>query len=145
MTAKLVKIEDVKLQSLQVNISAMTVNGKQMTLSLFRQLPEACPLGFEFQARGKLWGYVRYSWGDQAKDAIHIVWQGGDSLYRWVPSLANFGKINSVEWEAHVAERSGGRIEYERTRVAAYGRASEEHKRWIAVAEKVLPQLFIAI
>jgi hypothetical protein len=80
--AKVINIEDAKLKTLSVEIKAMTVNGKQMTLSTFRQLPEEILITDEGKLKGVPWGIVRYFWGDQSKDGIHVVWQDGSNLYR---------------------------------------------------------------
>ncbi len=81
---KIVKTEDVSLKTLQVQIEALTINGKQVTLSMFRQIP-ARQLEHnqsEKKIMGTLWGHVNYHWGKQSTDNLHVLWQEGDRLYR---------------------------------------------------------------
>ena len=81
--AQVINIQDAKLKTLSVEIKALTVNGKQMTLSVFRQLPEANIFDGEGRLRGTAWGFVRHRWGDMPDGAIHVVWQRGESLCRF--------------------------------------------------------------
>ena len=68
--AKLINIEDAKVKTLTVQIMAITVSGKQMTLSTFRQLPERSIWSVAetpesaFAFRGVPWGRVRYRVGN---------------------------------------------------------------------------------
>ena len=84
--SKVISIEDVRLKALSVEIKALTVEGKQMTLSVFRQLPTMSILNDEFGPLGTPWGLVNYTWGEDKKidsgDAVHLVWQKDDRLYR---------------------------------------------------------------
>lgn len=87
-TARLINIEEAKLKTLSVQIAALTVSGKQMTLSTFRQLPEASIWSFAdtpesaFAFQGVPWGRVRYAWGGQRADGWWLVWQDDAVLYR---------------------------------------------------------------
>lgn len=81
--SKLINISDVKLKSLSVEIKALTVNGKQMTLAVFRQLPARELWDKQFKLLGIPWGRVRYFWGeDKDCTGFQVVWQDADILYR---------------------------------------------------------------
>lgn len=82
---RLVNIEDAKVKTLTVELKALTVSGKQMTLSTFRQLPVEdiwtdWPEDPGF--RGIPWGRVLYFWGGQIPRGFHLVWQDADELFR---------------------------------------------------------------
>lgn len=78
------EISRAELKTLSVEIKALTVSGKQMSLSVFRQLDQAGWLSLITGAEGgTLWGRVEYFWDECKKsDHLHIVWQEGNSLFR---------------------------------------------------------------
>jgi hypothetical protein len=78
---RLVDIEDVNLKTLSVEIKALAVSGKQMTLSVFRQLPNEPILNDNIDLRGTAWGHVNYFWKENEGD-LHLVWQINDKLCR---------------------------------------------------------------
>ena len=51
----LIETKSASLETMTVTIQALHVSGKQMTLSVFRQLPELIERVTDY----KLWGYVR--------------------------------------------------------------------------------------
>jgi hypothetical protein len=115
--SKLLDIHDVQLKTLKVEVAALTVSGKQMTLSTFRQLPERDiwrydPLtGSPFALRGIPWGRVLYFWGDQgrANGQFHLVWQDEELLYRmyvmpkctreWLSDVMNIRRPDAEYYE----------------------------------------------
>src|ERR1043165_4278733 len=87
------KIQEATVQTVQVEIKALKVGKKQVTMGLFRQLPYAILLDPQtVQLRGLPWGHVNYWWdGDGSSsglhgDKLHIVWQDGDTLRRGIVS-----------------------------------------------------------
>jgi hypothetical protein len=50
-----VETKDVSLKTLSVTIRAIQINGKQMTLSVFKQLPQR-----GYSKEDEVWGFVRY-------------------------------------------------------------------------------------
>jgi hypothetical protein len=73
---------EAKLRMLNVTIQALTVNGKQMTLAVFRQLP-TMSLHDEYGnifPEIRLWGLVRYSIKDDGD--LWVVAEKGGILYR---------------------------------------------------------------
>jgi hypothetical protein len=87
-------VSEVAIQTATVAIKTITLGKKQMTLSVFRQLPnrhiiQVEPDGVEFSFRGEPWGLVNYFWNDcgylvhgRPAEHLHVVWQGGNRLYR---------------------------------------------------------------
>ncbi|MFL6353356.1 MAG: hypothetical protein ACJ74Z_16110 [Bryobacteraceae bacterium] len=68
-----------------VELKALMIDGKQMTLSVFRQLQrEELIEYYSGQLLGVPWGWVNYPPGDCADDKLHIhaVWQKGSELRR---------------------------------------------------------------
>ena len=83
--------KEATIQTVQVEIQALKVGKKQVTMGLFRQLP----LKDLIDARhitlaGVPWGYVQYWWdadGVRPEDyrrgkRLHVVWQEGNELHR---------------------------------------------------------------
>jgi len=99
MPAKLLDAKHAVIHTASIQIRTLTIEGKQVTLSVFRQLPEGEIIdwdswdlrGPDVFLEGPVWGLVRYYWGDyrtpdvidnSANDAFHVVWQKGERLYR---------------------------------------------------------------
>ena len=76
-----IETTDASITTATVTIKALQVGKKQMTISVFRQLPEA-PLVDEdtLALLGQPWGYVNYRWGDQR--GTNFIFQSGSRLYR---------------------------------------------------------------
>ena len=107
MTQKIITIEDVSLKSMAVEIKALTVSGKQMTLSVFRQLPRVSIWNNLFEQIGTPWGRVLYFWGDAKDcDGFQVVWQRDSQLFRslhWQPKQysVDCAAINKLESEIY--------------------------------------------
>jgi hypothetical protein len=95
MTSKQkVSVDEVSLNVVGVSIKAVQIGKKQMTLSVFRQLPHEAVWDPETsEAKGIVWGRVNYFWFeayDQMRafrarsryEPIHIIWQKGVELRR---------------------------------------------------------------
>lgn len=128
-----------------VSIQTINVNGKQMTLAVFRQLPvlEDIPDG------ACLWGKVLYEIKDQGKEWIVLESEG--RLFRRRPRFR--ADYEAVKWvcevkrELHYTHKAEDRAEKERELQEARAAVAEMK----AVAEREaevfqsLPQLFIAV
>jgi hypothetical protein len=75
------------IRTATVSVKVLTLDKKQMTLSVFRQLPlrhVIDPLTMEL--RGTPWGHVNYFWDDSPNDPdyhrLHIIWERSGRLYR---------------------------------------------------------------
>ena len=76
----MIETKNVALSTFAVTIQALHVNGKQMTLSVFRQLPEITIFDENYNLRSYgYWGHVRYGIGGTE---IWIVAEHGGRLYR---------------------------------------------------------------
>jgi hypothetical protein len=84
-----VRVSDVTVKTVGVTIQALKIGPKQMTLSVFRQLPTRPvlePSCGRVHQQGRPWGLVRYFWdgcGQEGKH-LHVVWSDDDGgqLYR---------------------------------------------------------------
>jgi hypothetical protein len=65
-----------------VTISTLSVNGKQVTLDVFRQLKQAVLINHDGSLAGSSWGLVNYHQKRCAKleKHAHVVWQLDDQL-----------------------------------------------------------------
>jgi hypothetical protein len=98
-------------------VKVLRLDKKQMTLATFRQLPERgvfAPQGPDVRLCGVPWGYVRYKWsGSPAWADYHLVWQGGDRLYRRPLSRKEDLK-EPLRWQRtnlYGCPRCGGKVE----------------------------------
>ncbi len=146
-----IEAREVSLQTATVSIQTLNVNGKQMTLAVFRQLPiitdhEDDPEG------ANLWGKVLYEIKDQGKEWILLEHSG--RLYRRRPRFhADFEArrwVQEVSHELKYLQHAGmeiKRAEKEQELLQAREALSEA----IAIVARTrqvfhsLPQLFIAV
>lgn len=76
-------IENAEIKTASVEVKTLTISGKQVTLSVFRQLPLlSCVDPETYKLRGLPWGRVNYFWEKMDRNSLHVVWQGGETLYR---------------------------------------------------------------
>ena len=77
-----------------VTINTLTINGKQVTVDVFRQLKEAVLINHDGSLAGSPWGLVNYHQKrcDKLEKHAHVMWQLGDQLHqdtiqapRWEP------------------------------------------------------------
>lgn len=76
--------QNASITTVAVEVKALTISGKQVTLSVFRQLPEEPLLADDCTLNGLPWGVVNYH-PDKCADAAdhrHVVWQRDDQLLR---------------------------------------------------------------
>lgn len=88
-----IETKTARLDTLSVTIQALHVNGKQMTLSVFRQLPETEAIdedsGLLFED-AEYWGTVNYDFKKNGK--LWVVLSKEGKLYRAELSFCNFEK-----------------------------------------------------
>lgn len=84
--SKVITIKEANISTLNVELKAIHINSKQMTLSVFRQIQEETLFDDKFNLLGVPWGSVNYFW-DKALQfnttVLHVVWQKGNELRRW--------------------------------------------------------------
>lgn len=83
---KTIQTREATVKTATVEIKTLSVSGRQVTLSVFRQIPEGMLVDpATLNLRGIPWGKVNYRWGDCAQkgeEHLHIVWQEGLELRR---------------------------------------------------------------
>jgi hypothetical protein len=89
---------DASITTATVTIKALQVSKKQMTQSVFRQLPEA-PLVDEerIELLGMPWGHVRYFWDNMPQTWTHFLFQKDGRLFRngfLVRQCSEFSTVN---------------------------------------------------
>lgn len=91
----------VEINEMIVDISTLRVSNRQVTLALFRQLPERQFLSVsnenpcEFGMTGKPWGIVRYNFDDyRHKEGFHMVFENNGILYRDYLTKNSFDKYS---------------------------------------------------
>jgi hypothetical protein len=89
MGIKKLTVENAQIKTASVEVKTLTISGKQVTLAVFRQLPERSVIAWNREhptgLRGKAWGRVNYhpdKCADDKADHIHVVWQDETVLYR---------------------------------------------------------------
>lgn len=81
--------QNASITTVAVEVKALTISGKQVTLSVFRQLQEEPVISSDGTLNGVPWGYVNYHPDKCADDYphLHVVWQQGEDLRRSRVSL----------------------------------------------------------
>ncbi len=81
---KSITITDASIKQVSIEVKVIKIDNKQMTLAVFRQLPEEPILNdLTGELRGQPWGRVNYC--PDCKDVVphfHIVWQKDNTLCR---------------------------------------------------------------
>jgi hypothetical protein len=151
-----------------VNVQVIRIGKKQMTLSVFRQLPRRHVIWHDGEEmalalRGEPWGLVNYFWdgcgySKADGDHLHVVWCGAGRLYRaCVGRVRNvgasgyyrgdpegLGKFATPLWD----HNGGGHEAYLDPHDLDNSReAWEAMREWDALYDQLaaLPQLFIAV
>jgi hypothetical protein len=82
MTA--LRVHNAAIRTASVEMQTITIDGKQVTQSVFRQLRERDVVGEDGRLNGKPWGFVNYH-PDKcggSESHLHVVWQSGADLFR---------------------------------------------------------------
>ena len=96
---KKINVVEAKITTATVEIQTLTINGKQMTLAVFRQLQQEDIFDEEKgRLKGVPWGIVNYFWGDCQPNHLHVVWQKGNELRR--ACVYEKGRFQKLEKEA---------------------------------------------
>ena len=151
--ARALTVQNAEINTASITIRTLQVEGKQVTMGVFRQIPsEEIIVGAdEPTLQGVGWGHVNYLLDDYHKypdiygPVIHLVWQKGNDLRRTIlqqkkearvyPCRREYGETQ----EAFEERKQNERLEYLR-------QVSWHEKRNALVAPLFdLPQLFIAV
>lgn len=82
---KQITVQQAAIKTASVSVRSLTINGKQVTLAVFRQLRNEPIVEVEtISLLGLPWGTVNYFWGGCVSDVqhLHVVWQKGEELRR---------------------------------------------------------------
>jgi hypothetical protein len=100
--------QNASITTVAVEVKALTISGKQVTLSVFRQLQEEPLISNEGTLHGVPWGYVNYH-PDKCSDEgphWHVVWQQGDQLRRSkISHKPDFEKPQALPFISTTADR----------------------------------------
>jgi DNA polymerase elongation subunit (family B) len=160
----IVETKNASLSTLAVTIQALHVSGKQMTLAVFRQLPDkketkAC----------ELWGVVRYFIKDEGY--LWLVYSENGILYRrdirphepqrydsrlvelkneLQRAIDNVKRYEDIKWEKYLAEAQQSVAKLEKQVAEEHENVENYYARDVAVYEREsylanLTQLFIAV
>jgi hypothetical protein len=165
MAERALSVEQVAISTATVQIKTLTLGRKQMTLSVFRQLPRLHPIDpATCELRGQPWGWVNYFWGDcrpvECNEAaghivygrhLHVVWQRGQELYRGCvhPDPQRDPDVQDFAYDfpaAHLERPGPGRLR--RTANPEWGPVEERLRvLWPTLYAQLeaLGQLFIAV
>ena len=94
-----------------VTINTLTINGKQVTLDVFRQLKQAVLINHDGSLAGSPWGLVNYHQKrcDKLEKHAHVVWQLGDQLRQDTiqpPRWESTGPTPVMLWSSRTAVSS---------------------------------------
>ena len=77
-----INVENAQIKTAAIEIKALTVSGKQVTQSVFKQLQEDCCIDFDsVTLKGLVWGHVNFQ---VDRSELNIVWQLGKELKRGI-------------------------------------------------------------
>lgn len=84
-----ININNTQIKTASIEIKTLTIEKRQVTLSVFRQIQEESLIDYEtLQLLGVPWGSINYFFGlhkdCHSDDWLHIVWQKGNELRREV-------------------------------------------------------------
>lgn len=103
--------QNATITTATIQIQALTIGRRQVTQSVFRQLPEESLLADDCSLNGEPWGTVAYhpdKCGDAARH-LHVVWQRGDHLLRsavYAPEMGQHVTAAAGQFvEASIAQR----------------------------------------
>lgn len=91
---KILTTQNAQITTAAVEVKTLTISGKQVTLSVFRQLREERLMNPDASLNGAPWGYVNYhpdKCGTE-KTHLHVVWQNGADLYR--------SRVDKPDWHS---------------------------------------------
>lgn len=148
--------DSVTITPAKVGIQCLYVGGKQMTQSIFKQIPERGILNDMYGFHGTPWGRVRYRYHGIN---VWVLWEDEGILYKSAiphkPVLSDIGSVSDLSrriaffeafydeltdddlWELESLQSDKGQAEFEIDRAHKIDELRSELLR--------LPQLFIAV
>jgi hypothetical protein len=157
MLNKPLEVQNVEIATASIEIKTLTLKGKQITLSVFRQIPYSNILNGYGKLRGKVWGSVNYFWEGWAPNKDISYWeQRGDIARYWTKGehlqilweYSNQVHPNQLFRSAFITEFNDGgekvlkkECEIKGIDFDAYGEAYYDAQEKVVLA----PQLYIAV
>jgi len=155
----MIDVSHAEIHTATVSLKMITVNQRQMTLSVFRQIPQKQLISETMELIGTPWGWVNYFWPDvklphDAINPIQVVWQQDSTLFRSVfatlPSEMSYPQHGGLHSWRHILPG---------VMVAAYeeavsGLGDSQRAVWLKLTKKyhtltqelsAMDQLFIAV
>lgn len=103
-----INVENAVIKTASVEIKTLTISGRQVTLSVFRQIQEEDIFDQNMSLKGIPWGTVNYFWKeDDTERKIHLLWQLGKQLRRCILEKKSTFKYEHGENE-HLIGRFAG-------------------------------------
>lgn len=95
----IINVENAQIKTAAVEIKTLTISGKQVTLSVFKQITEEPLIDIgSMKLNGIPWGNINYFWGENKdcdnKKYFHVIWQKGNELRRSI--------INKDKWSMNI-------------------------------------------
>lgn len=110
------RAEDAQITTATITIKTIRVGKRQLTQSVFRQLPRVDLLDEQTaKLNGDVWGWVNYYWG-QEQGGTHFVLQHGQNLYRALFQIRSSSQL-VAEWRPR--SYVGGRLDEVETHIQA--------------------------
>lgn len=124
--------QEATIKTASIEVKVLTLNGKQMTLAVFKQLREEPVIAAETaEIRGTLWGTVNYHPDCKTlpADHLHVVWQQEHQLRRSCVIERPWGSEHEPEghWNRHMALESAGEC-YLLARTLEGWKPAQEHR-----------------
>lgn len=103
-----IQAQEAVIKTATVQVKALTISGRQVTLSVFRQLQDEPLVCLDGTIVGTPWGRVNYFWGRCLEfEHLHVVWEREGELRRACVSPSHprpywFEDEFRAVWEGHL-------------------------------------------
>lgn len=126
MDERAISASEATIKTFTVEVKVIQIDNHQMTLSVFRQLPQRGIINpSSLKLKGIPWGIVSYHTGCKKDvDHLHIVWQGDDGIL-----------YHAIEYDP---------VDSKRDRFFSAEKGQKYADLWDELSEQ-LDQLFIAV
>ena len=106
-----IDVSHAEIKTAVVSVKTLTINARQLTLSVFRQIQEDELFVINdttLSLAGVPWGVVQYHWGDQNRSDLHVLWVKNQELRRSLvpnnghPRLCNWLDTKEYRYEEKI-------------------------------------------
>ncbi len=156
----IINVENAKIKTVAVEVKTLTISGRQLTLSVARQIPYEELINYESMTfKGLPWGHINYFWGDEknfsVNEYLHVIWQKGSDLRRDVIQIKTESNNHLIEYFYGEIDRyRAAKFSNSEDKIAHYQKRVEEQLVWKEKIPKLIdlkkslsdmPQLYIAV